>query len=196
MSTIEYLTDKRFEFTGLGATVSPGFILQFTPYAETRIEVLQTLHGKNLEEVTLVAKNCKFDVTILVNKFGINPPYVVDIDDLARHYDSRISHRLKDLAKLFGLQPKGDTMKFKGLHWDKMTPEQKMALEEYCNNDVELEVILFKKLLPLMSTPEIELPLARHNLNLYLEPKLQLNIFKATELELAIDGLLDEIIEP
>ena len=195
-STIEYICDPRFEFTGIGIADSPGFSPRFVPFPEQMIKVLQERHGENLENVTLVVKNAKFDVTILVEKFSINPPFLVDIDDLARHWDSRISHRLKDLAKLFGLDPKGDTMKFKGLHWKDMTPEQKFALENYCCRDVELEAILLKKLLPLMSTPEIELPLARHNLNLYLKPRLILNSFKAIELDMSMSEILAGIIEP
>jgi len=195
MSTIEYITDERFEFTGIGIADSPGFTPHFVPFPSKLVKTLQERHGDNFENITLVVKNAKFDVTILVEKFGINPPFIVDIDDLARHYDSRISHRLKDLAKLFGLDPKGDTMQFKGLHWKDMTPEQKFALENYCCRDVELESILFKKLLPLMSTPEIELPLARHNLNLYLKPKLVLNCFKAIELEMAMGEILEEALE-
>ncbi len=196
MSTIEYVTDERFEFTGVGVASSPGFCPSFVPFPIKMIEALQKRYGKNFENVTLVVKNAKFDITVLTERFKILPPFIVDIDDLARHYDSRISHRLKDLAKLFGLDPKGNTMQFKGLHWKDMTPEQKEALEHYCNRDVELESILFKKLLPLMSTPEIELPLTRHNLNLYLKPKLVLNCFKAIELDMNMSEILADIIAP
>ena len=196
MSTIEYITDKRFAFTGVSTASSPGSQPNFVPFPARRIDTLQCRHGENLERATIVAKSCKFDITILAEKFGINPPYVIDIDDLARHFDSRISHRLKDLAKLFGLTPKGDTMQFKGLHWEDMTREQKTAMEKYCNNDIDLEVELFKILLPLMTTPEIELPLARHNLNLYLIPRLKFNFFKALELSNNMGKILDEIIAP
>ena len=175
---------------------SPGFVSKFTPFPDGMIESLQHNYGKNLEQCVIVAKNCKFDITVLVQKFGINPPYVIDIDDLARFYDSRIRHDLKSLAKLFGLKPKGDTMQFKGLHWADMTPEQKLAHEGYCKNDIDREVELFKILLPMMSIPEIELPYARHNLNLYLIPRLKLNFFKAIDLEINMGKLLDKLIAP
>ena len=196
LSTIEYITDDRFEFTGVGTASGPAFCPSFVPFPAVMVKALQKVYGKNLEGATLVVKNAKFDVTVLTERFSINPPFIIDVDDLARHYDSRISHRLKDLAKLFGLDPKGDTMQFKGLHWCGMSPEQKFALEQYCSTDVELEAILFKKLLPLMSTPEIELPLARHNLNLYLKPRLVLNCFKAIELDMNMSEILADIIEP
>ena len=195
ISTIEYIMDDRFEFTGVGHAQSPGYVPRFSPFASDRVRALRCTWGDNLEGATIVVKNAKFDITILVEKFGINPPYIVDIDDLLRNYDARMSHRLKDVTELFGLENKGDTMQFKGLHWEDMTREQKTNLELYCNNDVALEARLFEILLPKVTTPEIELPLARHNLNLYLKPKLKFNFFKAIELEMAMGGLLDEILE-
>ena len=191
MSTIEYITDPRFDFTGVGTAESPDFVPRFCPKSQDylvliydHIACLQNAYGLNLERCTVVAKNCKFDITILAEKFGIIPPYVIDIDDLLRHYDARMSHRMKDVTKMFGLQPKGKTVQFKGLHYEDMDDETKAALVEYCINDVEIENSLFQILLPMVTNPEIEIPVARHTLDLYLKPKIKFDFEKATDLKL------------
>ena len=72
------------------------------------------------------------------------------------------------MAKEFGLQAKGETQDFKGLHYASMTDEQRKALADYCLNDVDLETKLFKILLPKLSNPAIELRLMRHTLDMWL----------------------------
>jgi hypothetical protein len=107
-----YVADPRFEFTGLGVHVTrPRFF--GGDDVETTIEQLKNKFGKALHNCTVVTKNNKFDVLILAEKFGIYPPYTIDIEDLSRYYDSRMSQKLEDLAKHFKLPPKGDTTKFK-----------------------------------------------------------------------------------
>ncbi|MEE8208904.1 MAG: DNA polymerase, partial [Nitrosomonadaceae bacterium] len=123
---------------------------------------------------------------------GIYPPYTIDIEDLSRYYDSRMSQKLKDLAKLFKLQPKGDTMQFKGLHWEDMSSEQRRAMREYCLGDVKDEVMLLEILLPMLDNPGTELDLARHTLNLYLKPTLNLDSEQASQIAVGMDGALSE----
>ncbi len=188
MSTIEYVMDKKFEFFGCGfATLpleqfdKPEFIAKTD--LEWYIKLLQEQFGENLEQVTVVAKNCKFDITILAEKFGIIPPYIIDIDDLLRHYDSRMSHKMKDVAPMFKLKPKGDTQQFKGLHYEQMTPDVRENLKEYGIGDIDIEVDLFKILLPKITNPTIEIPIMRHTLQLYLEPKFVFNFKLAGDLK-------------
>ena len=184
LSLIEYVRDDRFDFTGVGCRINdscpPNFI--FKPYVKAAINFLQREYGKNFEKVTVIIQNAKFDALVLKEKFNINPPYIIDTKDLARYIDARMSHRLKDLAKMFELKPKGDTGQFEGLHYEDMDTNTKADLAAYCNNDVEIETELFQILLPQISTPEIELPIARHTLKLFLEPILELDAEKASAL--------------
>jgi DNA polymerase len=195
MSTIEYITDKRFEFTGVGYAVSPNFHACFSHRTEQAIRGLQVRYGDNLERITCSFKNARFDATVLQEKFNIVPPYIVDVDDLARHYDSKMRHDLATLCVMFKIGEKGDTMQFKGLHLKDMTPDVKEKLEEYCKNDINKQCKLFKILMDLLTWPELELPLARHTLGLYLEPKLQFDFTLASSVFADMEVILNDIIE-
>ncbi len=190
MSTIEYICDPRFEFTGVSvATLGIGCdkAIKFWPkpyLMDGSLGDIQTIFGEGLEQCTVVAKNCKFDMTILAVKFGIIPPYVIDVDDLLRHYDARMSHKMKDVTKMFELQSKGDTAQFKGLHYEDMDDKTKADLADYCKNDIDIEVKLLQLLLPKMSNPQVEIPVARHTLDLYLKPKIKFDFKRAADLKI------------
>ena len=193
LSIVEYVTDPRFRFTGLGVQFNdnePRFIPG--PYVPYMIRRLQEKFGKALHNCTVVAKNNKFDCLILVEKFGIYPPYTIDVEDLSRYYDSRMSQALKDLCKLFKLPAKGDTKQFKGLYWETMTPEQRQAMKEYCLGDIKNEKSLLEILLPMLDNPGFELDLARHTLNLYLKPILRLDNGQAIQIAGDMDRALAE----
>lgn len=183
LGTTAYVADPRFEFTGCGIQINDGKpFVTAGPYVECLIKRLKHKFGKALHNVTVVAKNNKFDMLILAEKFDIYPPYTIDVEDLLRYYDARMKHNLKDAAKHFGLPPKGDTMKFKGLKWDDMSSEQKYAMRKYCLRDIEDETELLKILLPMLHNPGLELDLARHTLNLYLKPTLDLDVDQANQI--------------
>lgn len=195
MSTIEYICDDQFDFTGMGYGF--GDQIYFIPKPELNVcmKGLQQYYGQQFEEVTIVAKNCKFDMTVLAVKFGIIPSYIIDIDDLLRHYDARMSHKMKDVTSMFGLQPKGDTLQFKGLHYEDMDQIQKKALRSYSINDIEIEVGLFKILLPLLTNPTVEIPIARHTLDLYLRPSFKFDFKKARYLTASMHLALLEMAD-
>jgi hypothetical protein len=196
MSTIEYIMHDEFEFTGVGWGASPNWHACFQFDVAKAIAGLQTRYGNNLERVTVVFKNAKFDATILVEKFGIECPYIIDIDDIARHYDSKMSHRLADLCTLFKVGNKGDTMQFKGLHLYDMDQQQLDALEEYCKNDIRKQARVFEILMEFLTWPEMEIPIARHTLGLYLEPRLHFDFKLGEELLGKMQSLLEEIMAP
>ena len=181
MSTIEYINDPRFELTGLGVgtNTTESTLTNFWTPNETQ-ELLKTVPW---DDWTVLIQQARFDITILQEKFNIIPKYIIDLKDLASHYDARMSHKLKDMAKMFGLKPKGETMQFKGLHWADMTPEQRAALTEYTITDVEDETDLFKILLPKLTNPKIELQLARHTLDLWLHKRFVVNIDLAKKIK-------------
>ncbi len=201
MSTVEYVTSPKFEFTGVGFEIlnhpkaaGPKFISG--PNVEWAIERLQRTFGKHLHNCILVAKNCKFDMLILAEKFGIYPAYPLDIEDLSRTYDSRMSQKLKDLATYFKLsKPKGDTKQFKGLHYGEMSEEVRTNLAEYGRTDIEDETALLKILLPYVSNPGFELALARHTLNMYLKPVFNLDYTLAGETIQAMDKELEATMQ-
>ncbi|KKM80852.1 hypothetical protein LCGC14_1335710 [marine sediment metagenome] len=180
MSSVEYVADPRFEFTGLGCKLgneksafTPG------PKVEWMIRYLKKRFGDSLERVTVVVKNSKFDILILAEKFGIYPEYVIDIEDLSRYYDSRMRQGLKDLTKLFRLEDKGDTSQFKDQHWEGMDHD---AMKIYCLNDVDREYELLEILLPMIDNLEVELQLMQHTLNLYLKPPFKLDVGLAKDI--------------
>jgi len=197
LSTIEYITDPRFEFIGLGIQ---GFNVPRLG-SEPRfcggsnvprvVEGLRKYLGKAYQNCTVVSYG-PFDPTILARHFEIYPPYTIDILDLTRYFDARMSHKLKDVAPLFGLTAKGDTNQFKGQHWAEMDHE---AMKEYCLQDVALETDLFQRLLPIIDNPKFELDLAQHTLNLYLKPTLNLDLPLAEELETKMIAEVDATID-
>lgn len=194
MSIIEYIKHPKFAFTGLGlwnGLSGFGDEIEFIePY-----DIKWYLELIKWGEITVIVKNAKFDITILKEKFNFVPKYIIDIEDLSRHLDSREKHSLKNLAKRFKFTPKGDTMQFKGLHWEDMTPEQRKAMIKYSNTDCRDEFELFKILLPKLTNPKIELALAQHTLDLYLNPKIDFDFGKAIELKTAMNKKLDSIIK-
>ena len=199
MSTIEYITDNRFDFTGLGTQVitdensQPIFVGK--PELGGHINDLIFRFGKCFQNVTVIVQNAKFDITVLQQKFEFAPPFAIDTVDLARHYDARMSHRLSDLAKLFGLPDKGDTGQFKGLHWEDMSDFQKINLEMYTDHDIWLEAGLFEILWGYLTNPEIELLLARHTLGLYLNPRFKFDEKGAIDLQEKMQVELERAIQ-
>jgi len=197
MSTVEYVADPRFQFTGLSVKVLDGSHTKFFGGSEVglAIRLLQKAYGKCLHNCTLIVTNAKFDVLILLEKFGITPPFVIDVQDLGRYYDARMSQKVKDLAKTFNLPAKGDTDRFKGLHWGDMDYPMRKELKEYANRDADIEVDLFRILLPEIDNPMFELKLARHTLKMYLNPIVVLDAKKANDLADKMDTEVANILK-
>ena len=193
MSTIEYICSPQFELTGLGYEfIEDGRANFLSPNSISHF--LQVVKERQ-DDIVFCAKNCKFDMTILSTKFGIIPPYIIDIDDLLRHYDARMSHKMRDVAPMFGLQSKGDTMQFKGLHYEEMDSVMQSKLREYGTGDIEIEAALFKILLPKITNPTVEIPIARHTLDLYLRPSFECDFQTAGILKIQMLVELQELVD-
>ena len=195
LSTIEYILDDRFEMGGMGW--STGTSIDFVGGADKVKETLDCMQlavGKNLEGFTVVAQNVQFDMSILAWKYGIYPPYTIDIKDLHRHIDSRSSSSLRDMVREYGLEEKGETMKFIGLHYLDMTPFEKLAYADYCRQDVKLEEQLLHILLPYLTRPKVELALAHHTLELFTKPSFQFDVKLGRELLLRMKRAYKEAV--
>ena len=202
LSTVEYVMDDRWETLGFGFQVMNDPEWYDEPMMVDHTEVESMMHyfqecfGKDLEGVTFVAKNCKFDAMVMLRKYGICPRYVVDIDDLLRHYDARMKHGMAHAAPMFGLQAKGDTKLFKGKHWSDIAgdPELYTKFKEYTLNDVDIECKLLKILLPEISNAAIELKAAQHTLMLFLKPEITFDFDLAEHLKSEMTKTVEKAI--
>lgn len=212
LSTIEYITDRRFEVLGVATLemLSPFDDYEqrtvWWPQAEgvgTVLAHLQREYGENLEKCTVVAQNAVYDGAILTYRYGITPPHVIDILGLARHWSSRQKNDLATLANLYNLPAKGETQEFTGLSFRPrfkpvkhgrikgpqrpvrrplITDEQHEHLARYSKNDVMREWELFTLLLPRLSNPNTELPAMQHTLELFWSPTLGVDQKRGGEL--------------
>jgi len=187
MSTWAYVIDDRFEVIGCGFKFCYGSESCPAQFAWAKdlphfFRCCQDDNGFNLENITVVIQNVQFDALILQEHYKISPKYMIDLKHLDAHFDSRRSHKLKDMAKREKLPAKGETKNFLGLHLADMTDEQRQAMYHYCINDIELEYALFKILLPYLTNPKIELKIARHTIDLYLKPRLNFDFELADKL--------------
>lgn len=192
MSAIEYIKDERFECLGCGFYDSGSDAVWFVTSDEltnffVKSEQDSTLTNYiNFNNYTVVVKNSKFDILLLKEVFGIIPPYIIDTEDLSRHQDSRDKQTLKHQAVKYKLGVKGNTADFKGLHWADMDEVKRKDLAGYCaynkDSDINLERQLFELLLPQLTNPQLEIPLMRHTLDIYLNPMIDFDFKRADKL--------------
>lgn len=225
LSTIEYVTDKRFEAIGL-AHLTMTAEYSYADYQNSahceigeerikaHIEYLKGLYGPHLEGCTVSVHNSKFDITVLRVKYNLIPRYVIDTLDLARAWNSRQVHGLDALAAQWGLPAKGDTSEFKGLtlrvRYEKpkgkkapkmpvrvptATDEQLTRLAGYATNDAARQWECFSLLLPRLSNPCVEVRVMRHTLDLFLHPRLGVDFDHGRKLVVTFEGELNKAVE-
>ncbi|KKL49676.1 hypothetical protein LCGC14_2313150, partial [marine sediment metagenome] len=204
MNIWAYITDERYQTIGCGFKFSyvpddhyevPDSWFVWANELSEYFETLRKYYGQHLENITIVMQNAPFDALILQEKFNISPKYIIDLKYLDAHFDSRRSHRLKDMAKRHKLQDKGDTMNFLGLHLEDMTEEQRLAMESYCKHDCKLEYELFEITLQHLTNQEEELIIARHTIDLYLKPRLKFDFDLADSIATDMQVYIDEACE-
>ncbi len=192
-STIEYVTSDKFEATGLGAR-GTGRTIFFDPeYIQVNLERLKKKFGNQLEEIVVVMQNAFFDALILKHHYNLVPKFILDTKQLSSFLEARGPHNLRDMAEDYGLPAKGDTNQFKGLHWKDMSVEQRDALGGYCGNDVEITETLFQKMLPMITNPELELPLMNHTTQLFLQKNFRFDFELAKELKKEMEEQADKV---
>ncbi len=205
MSPIEYIKDPRFELLGCGFLWRTENCTVFYSNPDRDhgfwgrpniidggdedniMDHFRFIFGQNLERVTVIVKNSKFDILILKEIFGFVPSYIIDTEDLSRHQDSRDKQTLKHQAVKYKLGVKGNTADFKGLHWADMDEAKRKDLAGYCayneDSDINLERQLFELLLPQLTNPTLEIPLMRHTLDIYLWPRIIFDFEGADKLQ-------------
>lgn len=219
LSTIEYVTDSRWEEIGIGvANVSQPFgdpAPHFWFADDDRTKIIRSLqreYGPRLEGATVLMQNARFDATVLRVHYGFTPANIIDTMQLAAYENARGSHRMKDLAKRFGLPEKGETKQFKGLHlrpkWDKddrgipkmlhrgMNDDERGRMADYCDNDLVLTWELFIRLLPMMPAVRlnVELALMRHTLEMFLRPIMHVDVPFGTALATTLRNKSSDLI--
>ena len=192
-STIEYVTSDKFEAMGLGIRFRDRTIFIDPEHIQEKLDELKEMLGDNLENTVVVMQNAFFDALILDHHYDLRPKYILDTKQIASFLEARKSHSLRDLAEQYGLRSKGDTKQFKGLHWTDMNEEQRCALGEYCNNDINITTHLFRKMLPSVTNPELELPLMNHTTQLFLQKNFRFDFELAEELEKEMGEQADKV---
>jgi len=220
LSTIEYVTDERFEALGLAIldTTQPDapFFYRGPDMVSTYLGCIKRKYGKNLAGLTVIAQNANFDAAILAFQYGIYPRFLIDTLGLARHWDARNKNDIGSVAKRLNLAvQKGDTGRFKG--WttldryyvpssrkqgptlpkkrSKIAEEQWPELESYALDDVRIEFEQFKHFLPRMSNPHMELRVNQHTVELFTQPSLRVDADKAQDLTQKMEAEIDDTVK-
>jgi DNA polymerase I-like protein with 3'-5' exonuclease and polymerase domains len=202
LPTICYIQHPEFHEEGVAVLIVKGDAPYaprqsvFWPGVTEELNWLRHEYGENLERCTVVMHNAKFDASILARKHGIYPPFILDTIALSRHQDARNKHNLKDVAVRWGLPAKGETEDFRGLHWDTMTQAQRESYASYANRDAEITFGLVEILLPRLTRPEVEVPLQRHTLKMYVEPEFDFDQAEATRLAEAMEAQVAKDCDP
>lgn len=203
-SMIEYITDPRFESLGCGFRwVGSDYDAEDTwfvdgPDLHKGFRGLRDQYGPRLEDITVVTKNAKFDVSLMDLHFGVLPTHTVDLDDLLRMYDSRMSHHLKDVCKMLKLKAKGDTFKFKGMHFDDIKNHEdpevyEKYLVEYTKGDVDRQCEILDWVMPEINFTAHEAFMARQTLELFIFPRFQIDFAKAQAVRLKMEHQLAKV---
>lgn len=207
LSVIEYIKDSRFEILGTAVRTGEG-VSQW----HIRPDWVWDIDWDN---VTVLAQNARFDLSILLQHFNILPKYHVDLMAVCRHVHPQNSAKLADMATFYGLAPKGDTSQFRGAtrreRWTKqkgrgkasdkmvrqpcMTREQEQALKEYACHDADLEFDLFTRMLPRFSRPRIELPLQQHTTEQFLLSRLRVDKLRAERIRRDMLNMVSTLCE-
>lgn len=190
-SSIEYVEDPRFDWMSVGlkslAEPMPGGFEQYFEKpaivdGSFKRFITSSWFGAFAHNVTWLIQNARFDAIVLKQKFGLVPPFILDLIDIDRQLNPRTPHDLGAMAEAEDLIPKGETVQFKGLTWETMTDDQKQALRDYNLRDCRAEAELFKRKIPLIEVPAVEIPLMRHTLKMCLNPMLDFDFKLAGEL--------------
>lgn len=172
LTTEEYIRDKRFEVIGVGVKVNDGETVWVSGTHDDVAKYLSTLPWN---ESALLCHNTLFDGAILAWTFGITPSLYLDTLSMARAFHGvDAGGSLAALVERYGLGAKGtEVLDAKGKQRTGFSVEELARYGEYCKNDVELTLKLFRVLVE--NFPEDELQLIDMTLKMFIQPVLELD---------------------
>jgi DNA polymerase len=155
-TTEEYVRDRRFEVIGVGVKIDEQ---PTTWFSGTKDEIKQHLMKIDWSEAALLCHNTLFDGCILAWHFGVNPAFMFDTLCMARAiHGVDAGGSLKALAMRYGIGEKGDeVIHAEGKKRLDFSEEELKRYGEYCKNDVDLTLKLFKILANAFPSNEIKL---------------------------------------
>ena len=155
-TTEEYVRDRRFEVIGVGVKIDD---LPTTWFSGTKDEIKEHLLKIDWDDSALLCHNTLFDGCILAWHFGINPTFLFDTLCMARAiHGVDAGGSLKALAIRYGIGEKGDeVIHAEGKKRLDFSEEELHRYGEYCKNDVDLTIKLFKILASAFPSNEIKL---------------------------------------
>lgn len=180
LTTEEYIRDDRFETIGVGIKEEGKHAEWFSG---TQAQIKKYLDSLNLHEHLVLAHNALFDAAILSWRFDIRPRGILDTLSMARALHTiEVGGSLKALAEYYGIGEKGtEVINALGKRRVDFTAEELARYGEYCKNDSELTLDLFKIFSPHFNKTELKLI------------DLTIRMFSEPVLELDANQLLDHI---
>jgi DNA polymerase len=166
LTTESYVRDSRFETIGVGVKVdgNPAVWMEHGDFIAW---------GKSVpwQNVAVLAHHAHFDGLVLAHRYGIRPGFWFDTLSMSRAiHGPGVDHSLAGLAIRYGIGVKGRELEnTRGKRRRDFTPAEWLAFGVYCNNDVELEHALFKRMLP--GFPVEELWLIDTTVRMFTEPR-------------------------
>ena len=172
MTTEEYIRDERFETIGVGIK-EEGKDAEW--FSGTHTQVKKYLDSLNLREHLVLAHNALFDAAILSWHFDIRPRGILDTLSMARALHTiEVGGSLKALAEYYDIGEKGtEILNALGKKRVDFTAEELARYGEYCKNDAELTLELFKIFSPHFN--KTELKLIDLTIRMFSEPVLELS---------------------
>lgn len=172
LTTEEYIRDDRFEVIGVGIK-EEGQDAQWV--SGTPDKIRKFLDSLNLQEHMVVAHNAMFDAAILSWRFDIRPRAWLDTLSMARALHTiEVGGSLAALAQYYSLGEKGtEVVNALGKRRTDFTAYDLAQYGEYCKNDCELTLKLFKVLAQDFATSELKL--IDLTIRMFSEPVLELD---------------------
>ena len=173
LTTEEYIRDSRFEIIGVGVKEDDGS--PATWVSGTKAQIKKYLDSLDLGQHLVLAHNAMFDAAILNWHFGISPRGWLDTLSMARALHTiEVGGSLAALAEYYKLGAKGtEVIKAEGKRRTDFTAEELAAYGEYCKNDCELTLDLFRILSQNYANEELKL--IDLTIRMFSEPVLVLN---------------------
>jgi len=172
LTTEEYIRHDNFEVIGVGIK-EEGKDAQW--FSGTHDKIKAYLDSLNLQEHLVLAHNAMFDAAILNWRFDIRPRGWLDTLSMARALHTiEVGGSLAALAQYYSLGAKGTEVNLAlGKRRTDFTAADLAAYGEYCKNDCELTLDLFRILS--QGFAQSELRLIDLTIRMFSEPVLELD---------------------